>query len=63
MIGETDQLVPPSRVYSTLNPATAGTDGKVNAEAQVFGGAVRTGTAGKTTNSLLPLHAAGSGVV
>ena len=36
----------PSMLYCTLNPETAGTVGKVNAEAQVLAGAVITGAVG-----------------
>ena len=40
---------PPSMLYCTLNPATAVTAGKVNADAQVLAGAVITGAAGNIT--------------
>ena len=40
-------------LYSTLNPATGVTDGRVNAAAQVLEGAVMTGADGKTTKELL----------
>ena len=50
--------VPPSILYSMLNPATAVTVGKANADAQVLAGAVITGAAGKTTTftRLLIMH-------
>ena len=39
----------PSMLYSTLKPATVLTVGKLNAEAQVFAGAVIVGALGKIT--------------
>ena len=38
---------PPSILYSTVNPATAGTVGSTNADAQVVAGAANTGALGK----------------
>ena len=40
---------PPSILYCTLNPDTAVTAGKVNAEAHVLAGTVRTGAVGNIT--------------
>ena len=40
---------PPSILYSTLNPDTGVTEGKLNAELQVLPGVARTGAAGNTT--------------
>ena len=39
--------MPPSILYSTVNPETAGTVGSTNADAQVLAGAVNTGAFGK----------------
>jgi hypothetical protein len=41
--------VPPSILYSVLNPVIAGTAGKMNPVVQVFEGCVRTGATGKIT--------------
>lgn len=41
--------LPPSILYSIVNPEMEGTEGSVNAEAQVLIGTVNTGAAGKTT--------------
>jgi len=41
--------VPPSMLYSTLNPLTAVTVGSVKADAQVFAGALMLGALGKIT--------------
>ena len=40
---------PPLMLYSTVKPATAGTVGKLKADAQVFAGAVSEGALGKIT--------------
>jgi len=40
---------PSSILYSTLNPATAGTAGKIIADSQVFAGAVIVGANGNIT--------------
>ena len=42
-IGGETAKVPPSILYCTENPDTAGTEGNVNADAQVFAGDERTG--------------------
>ena len=48
MVGEADQAVA-SILYSTLNPVTGVTVGKVNAVPQVFVGTVIVGAAGNIT--------------
>ena len=48
MLGEAENA-PPSILYSTLNPVTAVTVGKVNADAHVPAGAVIVGAVGKIT--------------
>jgi hypothetical protein len=48
MTGE-DVKPAPLMLYSTVNPDTAATVGKLNAVLHVFVGAFRTGAAGKTT--------------
>ena len=40
---------PPSILYSTLNPVTTGTTGKIIADSQVFAGAVIVGANGYIT--------------
>jgi len=60
MVGEADQVVA-SILYSTLNPVTGVTVGKVNAVPQVLAGDVRTGT-GNTTKFLVFVQP-GAGVV
>lgn len=50
---------PPSMLYSTLNPATDGTEGNVNADAQVLAGAVMTGAVGNMTTFTVLLCAHG----
>ncbi len=45
----TAEYAPPSILYCVLNPLTAVTVGKVNAEAQVLAGAIITGALGNIT--------------
>ena len=54
MVG-VDVNAPPSMLYWVVKPVTAVTAGSVNADAQVFAGAVNTGAAGNTTTlTILP---------
>ena len=54
MVGEAVNAVP-SILYWTVKPEIAVTVGSVNADAQVFAGAVNTGAAGNTTTlTVLP---------
>lgn len=60
--GACEPLNPPKSIlYCTVNPAIAGTDGRVSAMLHVLDGAVRTGDAGKITTLtvLLVAHAPG----
>ena len=54
MVGDAANA-PPSILYSILNPVTAVTVGKVNAEPHVFAGAVSDGAVGKITTETLEL--------
>lgn len=51
VVGITGEAVklPPSILYSAVKPDTEGTEGSVNADAQVLAGAVMTGAAGNIT--------------
>jgi hypothetical protein len=55
IVGAEDQL-PLSMLYSTLNPVTGVTAGKINAALQVFAGAISTGAAGYTTKLFVSAH-------
>jgi hypothetical protein len=62
IVGEAAK-VPPSMLYSTVNPDTEATVGNVNAEAQVLAGAVMVGAAGKITTLTVLLAAQPAGAV
>ena len=53
-LGDAENDPPPLILYSTLNPAIAGTAGNVNMEAHELLGSKMTGAGGKTTPFAVP---------